>query len=608
MCELERDEYGVAGMNIRGIEMKSTGRNDMKPRHGNRRLLAGCLLASLLGLALLPRFAAAAYDTWEGSGPIIGGTPSMSIHALATSADGMTVYAGSGSGKVLAYVFAPVPVNGTCGSANGVGVSSAPTSNLCAPGGGTASAVSGSGPWNWTCAGANGGTNAACMAVVYVPPPPPPPPPTLPGGGGDLTLVAGGNVIVSSEGCGSTLTITGSGRTHIAIGGGTLVVQTSGTTRFTVVCAPDGSQALRIDDGAFTVDGGQQPLLIAGGVVFSGHGGDNSVTARYVGGKLRSIAVTAGAILLPANGFAATSGMLYAGEVAEFDSNERVTARYLGSADGKAGQVGDRLPTLSSALSIPAGVPVLTALPERQRTQGIGDRLDQQLSQVLQSSGLSVVGQDTQGVIRLVANDTSLYAALPLGRVLVAEGEASGISFSADGTARVVVNSFAFQLVPAVADPGKLANAAAALVPGMVASIGSEGEWRFTDRNGGVIVLRPGWALTLSTSNGGATIRTDASGNFFFAHDSLFGSTLYPALADRARLLAAARQLDPAATLTSVAGGETVLTLSGKRYVLTPAPVLVDVPAAHASDPFWLEGGKLYLPVGNGKAQGFGVR
>ena len=52
--------------------------------------------------------------------------------------------------------------NGVCGSANGTTVSSAPTANLCSAG--TASAVSGSGPWNWTCNGSGGGSNASCSA------------------------------------------------------------------------------------------------------------------------------------------------------------------------------------------------------------------------------------------------------------------------------------------------------------------------------------------------------------------------------------------------------------------------------------------------------------
>ncbi|MAQ71371.1 MAG: hypothetical protein CL565_04170 [Alphaproteobacteria bacterium] len=56
----------------------------------------------------------------------------------------------------------PDPVNGQCGSANGTTVASAPSSNLCSRG--SASAVSGSGPWSWSCSASNGGTPASCSA------------------------------------------------------------------------------------------------------------------------------------------------------------------------------------------------------------------------------------------------------------------------------------------------------------------------------------------------------------------------------------------------------------------------------------------------------------
>jgi hypothetical protein len=52
--------------------------------------------------------------------------------------------------------------NGICGAVNGQSLTTAPTSNLCSAG--TASAVSGSGPWTWSCAGSNGGTTASCSA------------------------------------------------------------------------------------------------------------------------------------------------------------------------------------------------------------------------------------------------------------------------------------------------------------------------------------------------------------------------------------------------------------------------------------------------------------
>jgi subtilisin family serine protease len=54
------------------------------------------------------------------------------------------------------------PVSGVCGDANNGFFSIAPTINLCSVG--TASAVSGSVPWTWTCTGINGGAIANCLA------------------------------------------------------------------------------------------------------------------------------------------------------------------------------------------------------------------------------------------------------------------------------------------------------------------------------------------------------------------------------------------------------------------------------------------------------------
>ena len=65
-------------------------------------------------------------------------------------------------GGTTASCSALLEINGACGSANGVAVSTAPTANLCSAG--KASVVSGSGPWNWTCAGSNGGATALCWA------------------------------------------------------------------------------------------------------------------------------------------------------------------------------------------------------------------------------------------------------------------------------------------------------------------------------------------------------------------------------------------------------------------------------------------------------------
>jgi len=55
-------------------------------------------------------------------------------------------------------------VSGVCGSANGSSLSSVPTVNLCSSG--VPTAVSGSGPWSWSCNGTNGGGNASCLASL----------------------------------------------------------------------------------------------------------------------------------------------------------------------------------------------------------------------------------------------------------------------------------------------------------------------------------------------------------------------------------------------------------------------------------------------------------
>jgi Putative Ig domain len=54
------------------------------------------------------------------------------------------------------------PTNGACGSADGISVSSAPTTGLCSTG--TSSTIGGTGPWSWSCAGSNGGGTAQCSA------------------------------------------------------------------------------------------------------------------------------------------------------------------------------------------------------------------------------------------------------------------------------------------------------------------------------------------------------------------------------------------------------------------------------------------------------------
>jgi hypothetical protein len=76
-------------------------------------------------------------------------------------------YIGTGGGTTAQYS-APLaqnpPVNGQCGPANGVQTSSAPTAGLCSAG--SLTMVTSNGPWNWSCIGRNRGSTDSASAPV----------------------------------------------------------------------------------------------------------------------------------------------------------------------------------------------------------------------------------------------------------------------------------------------------------------------------------------------------------------------------------------------------------------------------------------------------------
>jgi len=89
-------------------------------------------------------------------------SPSLSLVAqTAVSVSGSSFTSTLPATSVTTF-YHSTTVNGACGSANGQGFSTAPTSNLCSAG--TASGIKGTGPWTWTCTGSNGGTTASCSA------------------------------------------------------------------------------------------------------------------------------------------------------------------------------------------------------------------------------------------------------------------------------------------------------------------------------------------------------------------------------------------------------------------------------------------------------------
>ncbi len=66
------------------------------------------------------------------------------------------------NGGATAVCLAPLLVNGACGTSNNSTFANAPSTNICSSG--LASSPFGIGPWSWSCTGSNGGSSASCSA------------------------------------------------------------------------------------------------------------------------------------------------------------------------------------------------------------------------------------------------------------------------------------------------------------------------------------------------------------------------------------------------------------------------------------------------------------
>jgi alpha-tubulin suppressor-like RCC1 family protein len=88
------------------------------------------------------------FTGWSGGGCNGTGACNISINAAAT----------------VQATFDISSVNGVCGSSHTATLITAPSSGLCTSG--IASTVVGSGPWDWSCSGSNGGITAQCSASL----------------------------------------------------------------------------------------------------------------------------------------------------------------------------------------------------------------------------------------------------------------------------------------------------------------------------------------------------------------------------------------------------------------------------------------------------------
>lgn len=435
--------------------------------------------------------------------------------------------------------------------------------------------------------------------------------PTLSSSGAALVVNAGDSVrVTDNQSGGSVLTLVGTGVTSVEINGAVLKLASTGSLSLTVVRSADGTLTLKARQGrvVLTSTRARQTMVLAGGQKVLSGASDCRVVAEYRSGALWRLYVEAGELAVPNPASGGATAPLWAGEVAELDGAERVTARYLGTATGE-GQ-GDNV-LVDAALSVPAGVPHLAGVPERQRAAGSARDLEQQVLSVLATQGLLATRQDAHGVMRVTDSSGNTLGVWPLGHIAIAQDEgaaARAVSMNPDGSARLQVGGFVLDLAPSVLQPLQLAQAATGAQADSSVRVQEGGIWVVSQSGKPATVFRPAWfvsPLVRQSADGAPVFGSDGSGAISFTDSSGQHSTLEPAPANRARLLAAATTLDPSASVRVALNGQAVLSLGGALYTLTPQYALVEVPADKLDAPFWFGNGLLYVPIGDGRAQGF---
>jgi sugar lactone lactonase YvrE len=303
------------------------------------------------------------FEIWvDGSGNYFSGDYGLVVNNVTANQSFTALFGLSGLSRV----------DGTCGKANGRNLSSAPGGqDLCYRG--TASAVSGSGPWNWSCGGQNGGGTASCSANL--------PPPcdgtqpcisTVAGGGpnnmpalssplyypSDVAADSKGNFYIATQEANRVFKVDASGTLTVFAGNGESY-GTLGDEGPAVNAEIGGSMGITVDkdDNVYIEDGGGSVRKVTtDGIIHTVVGNDNG--RGYYGDGVDARLATLGgaqglAIDHDGNLFIADTGDNVIREVTT-DGNIHTVA----GIPGVSGFSGDGGPATSAVLNYPSGVAV----------------------------------------------------------------------------------------------------------------------------------------------------------------------------------------------------------------------------------------------------------
>jgi uncharacterized repeat protein (TIGR02543 family) len=205
---------------------------------------------------------------------------------VTTTANPLTV-ANVTASQTITADFALDVTYGVCGSSSGGVFGSAPTTNLCASG--TSGAVTGSGPWNWTCTASDGNTYVTCSTDLQSS--------LLPG---TIITVAGtGAAAFSNDGGAAVLAQINAPYSVALDAAGNLYIADNGNNRVRKVAAGTGVISTFAGTGTpgFSGDGDlatRAAFNNIGGITFDNAG--NMFIADYGNNRVRKVAAGTGIV------------------------------------------------------------------------------------------------------------------------------------------------------------------------------------------------------------------------------------------------------------------------------------------------------------------------
>ncbi len=501
------------------------------------------------------------------------------------------------------------PIEGACGRADGIAVTSAPGSDLCKVG--DAVNLVSNGSWSWECAGRNGGSNASCIAPLKVAlasangsdGTPPPPGSITPA---TLSLPGNGSTVYVEMGSNNLLEISGSGRIQFA------GIASKGAY-IPLIQSLSGKITLKSAAGKALIALGDQVLAACAG------SGSTVLEAQMGSNNARDIGVVSGCLALPdtlrtstKRAISLADNKLLAGETVSFDGDNQVSRLRAGTISDSSLLIGDKLapvdPSIASIM-VDAKQPNLDGSSIRL---GKGKTLKQRF---LDTAGLdaSQLSQNQWGVYSLKHAD-AIKAKLPetfriTGDVLIDTSVPDGFDVQDDGRIRFSAGGYQLALAPAVNQPYRIVTQAHALGFGN-ASVQNDGSYTLS-QNGGLkqggteYRVRPVWQGKPDSRIG---LIVEANGELSY-NDQQQSTVLVPAPANLDALKQAVFALDAKAKVqVSIETGIATLTIKGNVFKLKPGFALSKTPSDKLNQAWWLnEQAQVVINNGDGSSQAFTV-